>query len=244
MSLVMQEGLDPAKTILYAQVRSAGPTHGYDAEDYLRPRAHPANVSSIYLGDIGLTLLKVMQGNSTPTMTVKPRFDEQSWEFTTKIGDVNLRLKSYSYWGFGLITKCYANTITLEGPISYRAIIILDLAAALPHNPWDRAWQGRFDSKGSDSKQNSILWSAHIQRAREDLNEMIEATLQAKGDSPEIETARNALADDNAPAVLRALARIEADSVEVEVEDVSPDGMTLTFDENEIPFVDLSSEEE
>ena len=73
---------------------------------------------------------------------------------------------------------------------------------------------------------------------------MIEATLQAKGDSPEIETARNALADDNAPAVLRALARIEADSIEIEVEDVSPDGMTLTFDEDEIPFVDLSSEEE
>ena len=73
---------------------------------------------------------------------------------------------------------------------------------------------------------------------------MIEDTLQAKGDSPEIETARNALADDNAPAVLRALARIEADSIEVEVEDVSPDGITLTFDENEIPFVDLSSEEE
>ena len=244
MSLVMQEGLDPAKTILYAQVRSAGPTHGYDAEDYLRPRAHPANVSSIYLGDIGLTLLKVMQGNSTPTMTVKPRFDEQSWEFTTKIGDVNLRLKSYSYWGFGLITKCYANTITLEGPISDRARIIFDLVAALPHKPWEMAWHGRFDSKVSDSKQNSILWSAHIQRAREDLNEMIEATLQAKGDSPEIETARNALADDNAPAVLRALARIEADSIEVEVEDVSPDGITLTFDENEIPFVDLSSEEE
>ena len=44
--------------------------------------------------------------------------------------------------------------------------------------------------------------------------------------------------------MLRALARIEADSIEVEVEDVSPDGMTLTFDENEIPFVDLSSEEE
>ena len=73
---------------------------------------------------------------------------------------------------------------------------------------------------------------------------MIQSTLDAKGDSPEIETARNALADDNAPAVLRALARIEAESIEVEVEDVSPDGITLKFDENEIPFVDLSSEEE
>ena len=143
-----------------------------------------------------------------------------------------------------MITKCYANTITLEGPISDRARIIFDLVASLPHKPWEMSWHGRFDSKIGDTKQNSVLWSAHIQRAREDLNEMIEATLQAKGDSPEIETARNALADDNAPAVLRALARIEADSIEVEVEDVSPDGMTLTFDENEIPFVDLSSEEE
>ena len=244
MSLVMQEGLDPSKTILYAQVRSAGPTHGHDDESYLRPKAHPANVSSIYLGDIGLTLLKVMQGNSTPIVTKKPRFDEQSWEFTTQIGDVNLRLESYPYWGFGLITRCYANTITLEGPVSDRARIIFDLVAALPHKPWEMAWQRRFDSKVGNSKQNSMLWASHIQRAKDDLNEMIETTLEAKGDSPEIETARNALADDNAPAVLRALARIEADSIEIEIEDVSPDGMTLTYDEEEIPFVDLSSEEE
>ena len=56
--------------------------------------------------------------------------------------------------------------------------------------------------------------------------------------------ARNALADDNAPAVLRALSRIEADSIDVEVEDVSPDGMVLQIDEDAVPFVDLSSEEE
>ena len=72
---------------------------------------------------------------------------------------------------------------------------------------------------------------------------MIETTLLAKGNCDDIEIARNALADDNAPAVLRALARIEAESIEIKVEDVSPDGMTLNFDE-EIPFVDLSSEEE
>jgi hypothetical protein len=69
-------------------------------------------------------------------------------------------------------------------------------------------------------------------------------TIIEKGESPDIETARNALADDNAPAVLRALARIEADSIGVEVEDFSPDGISLKLDEDEIPFIDLSSEEE
>jgi hypothetical protein len=43
---------------------------------------------------------------------------------------------------------------------------------------------------------------------------------------------------------LRALARIEAESIDIEVEDVSPDGMVLKIDDEAIPFVDLSSEEE
>ena len=78
----------------------------------------------------------------------------------------------------------------------------------------------------------------------EELNELIEHTLLAKGDSEDIEIARNALADDNAPAVMRALARIEAESIDVEVEDVIPDGQILKIDDDEIPFVDLSSNEE
>ena len=76
------------------------------------------------------------------------------------------------------------------------------------------------------------------------MNELIEHTLLAKGDSEDIEIARNALADDNAPAVMRALARIEAESIDVEVEDVIPDGQILKIDDDEIPFVDLSSNEE
>ena len=85
---------------------------------------------------------------------------------------------------------------------------------------------------------------AHIERARADLSDLIEPTLLAKGDCEDIEIARTALADDNAPAVLRALARIEAESIDVEVEDVSPEGMVLKIDDDAIPFVDLSSEEE
>ena len=240
----MQDNLDPSKSILNAQVRHAGPTHGYDSEQNLRPKAHPANISTVYLGDVALTLLKVIQGNSTPIMVKTPQFDEQRWEFTTRTGDIDLKIESFSYWGFGLITRCYANTITLEGPVTERARIIFDLVAALPHKPWELAWRGRFDSKIGDSKQNAVAWNSHIERARDDLNELIEMTIIEKGESPDIETARNALADDNAPAVLRALARIEADSIGVEVEDFSPDGISLKFEDDEIPFIDLSSEEE
>jgi hypothetical protein len=43
--------------------------------------------------------------------------------------------------------------------------------------------------------------------------------------------------------VLRALARIEADSIDVEVEDVIPDGQVLPMTDD-VPFIDLSSNEE
>ena len=89
-----------------------------------------------------------------------------------------------------------------------------------------------------------MRWMEHVKRAKSDLNELIEVTLLEKGDSEDIDIARHALADDNAPAVLRALARIEADSIDIEVEEVDPDGITLKIDEKDIPFIDLSYEEE
>ena len=128
--------------------------------------------------------------------------------------------------------------------MSERARIVFDLVASLPHKPWEFSRRGKFSSKFSNTDANQECWIAHIERARDDLGELIEATLLEKGDCEDIEIARNALADDNAPAVLRALARIEAESIDVEVEDVSPDGMVLQIDEDAIPFVDLSSEEE
>lgn len=239
----MQGMLEALSSTLYAQVRDAGPTHGYDSEGYLRPKAHPANISTVYLGDIAQTLLKVVQGASTPIMEEKPGFDEQSWAFKCQAGDISIRVSSYSYWGFGLLTKCYANTITLEGPLEERVRIIFDLVSALSHKPWEVSRRGKFNSKVSNIEQNHETWIAHIERAREDLNELIETTRLEKGDVDDIEIAKNALADDNAPAVMRALSRIEADSIEIEVEDVIPDGQVLRLD-TDVPFIDLSSGEE
>ena len=146
--------------------------------------------------------------------------------------------------GFGLFTKCYINKIILEGPLEERSRIIFDLVASLSHKPWEFSWRWRFNSKKGNSEENYMRWMEHVKRAKSDLNELIEVTLLEKGDSEDIDIARNALADDNAPAVLRALARIEADSIDIEVEEVDPDGITLKIDENEIPFIDLSYEEE
>ena len=239
----MQERLEALSSTLYAQVRDAGPTHGCDLEGYLRPKAHPANVSTVYLGDVAQTLLKVMQGIGTPVMDKKPGFDEQTWRFSCRAGDISLTVESYSYWGFGLLTRCYANTITLEGPLAERARILFDLVAALSHKPWEFSRKAKFSSKISNVDDNRESWLAHLDRARENLNELIEETLLEKGDCEDIEIARNALADDNAPAVLRALARIESESIEIEVEDVIPHGQILHI-EGDVPFVDLSAEEE
>ncbi|MEL0100645.1 MAG: hypothetical protein VW862_02960, partial [Euryarchaeota archaeon] len=128
-------------------------------------------------------------------------------------------------------------------PLSERCKLVFDLVAALPHKPWEFARMRKFNRKVSSIKGNAEIWKEHVDKARDNLNELIEMTLLEKGDSNEIEIARNALADDNAPAVMRALSRMEADSIDIEAEDVSPDGEILTFAED-IPFVDLSSNEE
>ena len=157
---------------------------------------------------------------------------------------MDIEIQSQPYWGFGLITRCYVNTISFTGPIEQRARIVFDLVASLGHKPWEISNKGAFNRKIGNVKSNEIMWREHINRAKEDLNEMIEETLSAKGNSEEIEIARNALADDNAPAVLRALARLEADSVDIEIEEVDPDGTSLSVDFEEIPLVDLTLEEE
>ena len=240
----MQESLDPSTSVLYAQVRKAGPSHGHDEEGHLRLKAHPSNVTSVWLGDVTTTLLRVVSGVSTPLVQQSPRFDEQRWIITAKSGDLNLEVESLPYWGFGLITRCYLNKITLRGPLEQRARIVYDLVSSLGHKPWEVSRKGSFNRKIGEYASNEKSWKEHIERAKWDLNEMIENTLSQKGESPEIEIARNALADDNAPAVLRALARLEADSIDIEIEEVDPDGAVYSLDEAHIPLVDLSSEEE
>ncbi|MDP6869861.1 MAG: hypothetical protein QGI21_03725 [Candidatus Poseidoniaceae archaeon] len=240
----MEDSLDPVETILYAQVSQAGPNHGHDEEGFLRPKAHQANIATVWLGDIATTLLRSLEGASTPIMSQRPGFDEQKWELSTTSGSLDVKISSFSYWGFGLFTKCYANIIHINGPLEERARVIFDLVSASNHKPWEFSRAYKFSKKIFSTKENELLWKYHIERARTDLTELIEHTKIELGDSNEIEMARNALADDNAPAVIRALSRMEAESIEIEVEDVIPDGQIMPTGSDEIPIIDLTNEEE
>ena len=76
-------------------------------------------------------------------------------------------VKSYSYWGFGLLTRCYANTITLEGPLVERAKrFVFDLVSSLSHKPWEFTRRSKFNSKVSRTDDNHENWKMHILRER------------------------------------------------------------------------------
>jgi len=280
----MENHLDGESSILHAQVRRASAEDGYDSEMNLRSANHPAVSKKIWLGDVCKTLIRVVAGNSTPLVVEAPAFDEQKWKISFSAGDLSIIVESKPYWGFGLMTRCYANTISLKGPLETRAAIILDLAASLSHNPWEISLRWMFSRKICEVEENEKRWKALINRAKEDLTQKIDqvsdALTKVKGladveDSnsdilaaeSDIDAAKMALSEDNAPAVMRAIARIEASIIKadprvdiktnvldeaedflvehvIDIGDITEEVVEHIHEEEEIPFVDLTQEEE
>ena len=260
----MDVDLHPERSVLHAQVRKAKSNHCVDeAGRYLRSAHHKGPSSKVYLGDVCETLLRCCAGAETPIFNEVPGFDEQRWLLEYTVGALHISVQSIPYWGFGLLTSGYRNIIVMRGPVEDRARIIHDLAAAAQHNPWEFAHRGSAEKglarTGSSLKANEMLWRAHQKRAKSLLSESIAALehhisrLEKKGDvdphllelaNLEIGLAHQALADDNTPAVERALSRGEAAllvPIENE-EDVSPDGSLLIIEED-VPFVDMTDNE-
>ena len=280
----MENHLDGESSILHAQVRKASAEDGYDSEMNLRSANHPAVIKKIWLGDVCKTLIRVVAGNSTPLVMEAPSFDEQKWKISFSAGDLSIIVESKPYWGFGLMTRCYANTISLKGPLDTRAAIILDLTASLSHNPWEISLRWMFSRKICEVEENEKRWKALINRAKEDLTQKIDqvsdALTKVKGlanveDSNsdiiaaenDIDAAKMALSEDNAPAVMRAIARIEASIIKadprvdiktnvldeaedilvehvIDIGDITEDVVEHIHEEEDIPFVDLTQEEE
>jgi hypothetical protein len=278
----MENYLDAELSILHAQVRKASAEDGYDSEMNLRSANHPAASNKIWLGDVCKTLIRVVAGNSTPLVEEAPAFDEQKWKISFSAGDLSIIIESKPYWGFGLMTRCYVNSIILKGPLESRAAIILDLTASLSHNPWEVSLRWMFARKICAVEENEKRWKALIERAKEDLGEKIDQVsdvlakvrnvdgvkehglLEAKRD---IDAAKMALSEDNAPAVMRAIARIEASIIKadpridiktnvldeaedflvehvIDISDITEVVVEHVHEEEEIPFVDLTQEEE
>ena len=272
-------GLDPNKTILWAQVREGQPQMSIDIEGRLRPAGIKGN-STVYLGDVARAALRSLGPADPPFFESKPSYDEQRWRFSTSSGDVSMVVRSDSYWGFGLVARCFVNQIEITGPLALRARIVHDIAATLGRNPWEPSWTSRFEKKTRATiSEHRSAWEGLIHHARDEMNEEI-TNLSEKvsalrgGEDIELilnqaeqnlDEARAALADLNAPAVERALARanqalVEADpTTEVRSsEAAASDSRILTWWdktekeeeveashllEDELPVVDLTGEE-
>ena len=271
-------GLDPNKTILWAQVREGQPQMSIDIEGRLRPAGIKGN-STVYLGDVARAALRSLGPADPPFFESKPGYDEQRWRFSTSSGDVSMVVLSDSYWGFGLVARCFVNQIEITGPLALRARIVHDIAATLGRNPWEPSWTSRFEKKTRATiSEHRSAWEGLIHHARDEMNEEI-TNLSEKvsalrgGEDIELilnqaeqnlDEARAALADLNAPAVERALARanqalVEADpTTEVRSsEAAAADSRILTWWDktekeeveashlldDELPVVDLTGEE-
>ena len=233
-----------------------------DGEGYLRAESWPGDGRSVFLGDVAKAVLRFLGPHDPPKFSSEPGYDEQRWQLTSTSGDVSVKITSNSYWGFGLIAKCFYNKIEIYGPLSLRARCIHDVVASLGRNPWEPFWLGRFERvTGVKSEEHQRDWTSLVKWASDDMRSEIGeleervAQLSPKGDRESLkrakmalEEASSALVDRNAPAVERALGRansalIEADpSTEVLSSEYASIEVKAHNEDDSIPFVDLSEE--
>jgi hypothetical protein len=160
---------------LHAQVRSGNPEMKIDAEGRLRHANYPGAEGSLYLGDVGDALLRCFGAHEPPRVADIPGFDQQIWRIVTSNAEVSVTIESRSYWGFGLFSSCFLNSIHMTGPLNQRARLVFDLAASLGRNPWEAKWIGRFaKTTGVNSIDEKAEWEALIERGHSDLADSIE----------------------------------------------------------------------
>lgn len=289
----MEHSLDPMKSVLVGQVRKAEASHCMDTStNLLRGRHFRGQKTTVYLGDVAQATLSHLLHPETPCFTDPPGYNEQRWTLETQSGGLKVQIESKPYWGWGLVTSGYLNVITLEGSLEDRSRLVLDVVSSLGQSPWEMSHHrsaGRFLNRrgGLSVKGNESEWKALLSNAKATLSERIqelverrdEATLQQEGNEgaegwlkaveEDIHMAKQALAEDNAPGVERALARIEAslihlDAASQETMIVKAPGDRFTVDgfgteevgsmnppedavaslllsDEEVPFVDLAT---
>lgn len=285
----MREIHEAESSVLFAQVKKANSDHKIEPESNLLRSKHFPIGKPVYLGNVAIRLLSQLSQPDTPFFVQPPSFNEQIWRFTCKSSSLSISVESISYWGFGLFNSGYLNRIEITGPIQERAKVFFDLVAALSHNPWEFRHQrhaGKVMQKESLSIEgNEKSWRYLLQLASSQMEEQIaimaerakivEKRVASNKDNDnsdqqmshaslqsalhDLEVARSAHADDNSPAVERALARVEASlisaepSAQLEIDEVvqrdaQVDGhiMQLEGDEidDEVDTVDLSEDEE
>ena len=216
-----------------------------DADGRLRHANFPGAEGSLYLGDVGDALLRCFGVHEPPRVTEIPGFDQQIWRIVISDVELKVTIESRAYWGFGLFSSCFLNSIHMVGPLNRRARLVFDLCASLGRNPWEAKWTGRF-AKATNVPQvdEKAEWEALIERGHTDLVDLIDAvrskaqTLEKElpklaelapegweGDLAlkeisaalaECDVASDALHDRSAAGVERALSRAESHLIEAD----------------------------
>ena len=216
-------GMDPQRSVLYAQVVNADPRVSFDEGGVMHQKGTKGSVGKAYLGDVSRAALRSLGAHDPPKFSREPGFDEQTWELFCSTDEITMRISSRHYWGFGLFSRCFLNKIVMEGALPTRARCALDIVASLGRNPWEPVRVRAFEraTAGSMSSHTSS-WEDLVSVAREsmaddiariqdEVNSMrgVEESADLLLDSAEedLDRAREALADKNAPAVDRALSR-------------------------------------
>lgn len=245
MNITNESLLDGLESQLFAQVHSGDPEMKIDQEARLRHANFPGAEGSLFLGDVTDALLRCFGAHEPPRVTELPGFDQQRWILVVSDPEVSITIESRSYWGMGLLSTCFLNSIKIVGPLNRRARIVFDLAAALGRNPWEAKWKNRFaKNTGVASTEEKEKWEALIEFGRDDLSNTIDS-IRSKAealeqelpsladDAPdgwdgdlaleeigaayaECEVAKDALHDRSATGVERALARAEAHIIEAD----------------------------
>ena len=237
--------LDAMESHLHAQVRSGDPEMKIDAGGRLRHANFPGAEGSLYLGDVGDALLRCFGVHEPPRVTEIPGFDQQIWRIVISDVELKVTIESRSYWGFGLFSSCFLNSIHMVGPLNRRARLVFDLCASLGRNPWEAKWTGRFSKiTGVSAGEEKAEWEALIERGHSDLGDLIDAVRSKanalekelpalaelapdgwEGDLAleeigaalaECDVASDALHDRSAAGVERALSRAEAHLIEAD----------------------------
>ena len=237
--------LDSMENQLFAQVLSGNPEMKIDGDRRLRHANFPGAEGSLYLGDVGDALLRCFGAHEPPRVIETPGFDQQQWVIVVSDTELSVTIESQSYWGFGLFSSCFLNSIKMVGPLQRRARLTFDLCAALGRNPWEAKWKGRFSkTTGISAYEEKAGWEALIERGHADLVDSIDAVrskaqaLESElptlaDDAPdewdgdlaleeigaaiaECDVASDALHDRSATGVERALSRAEAHIIEAD----------------------------
>ena len=245
MNITNESLLDGLESQLFAQVHSGDPEMKIDQEARLRHANFPGAEGSLFLGDVTDALLRCFGAHEPPRVTELPGFDQQRWILVVSDPEVSITIESRSYWGMGLLSTCFLNSIKIVGPLNRRARIVFDLAAAWGRNPWEAKRKKRFaKNTGLASTDEKEKWEALIEFGRDDLSNTIDS-IRSKAESleqelpsladdapdgwdgdlaleeigaayAECEVAKDALHDRSATGVERALARAEAHIIEAD----------------------------